>query len=145
MMHLRTGSGLMIRGAARDVPWRSSTAMGSERTLRSLALNDEPSLQAALLVELEHDHGATHGVDSRTKTLVRLGALVATGAAPASYGWSVDAALAAGATVDEIVGTLLAIAPVVGIARVVAAAEPIAGAIGYDVEAAFEGSDLPRR
>jgi hypothetical protein len=123
---------------AGSASWEEIGAMGSERTLRSLALNDEPSIQSAMQVALQHDHNTTCCVDSRTQALVRLGALVAIGAAPASYGWSVDAALAAGATVDEIVGTLLAIAPVVGFARVVAAAQPLAGAIGYDVDAALE-------
>ena len=40
---------------------------------------------------------------------------------------------------DEIVGTLIAVAPTVGIARVVSAAPELALALGYDVEAAFEG------
>ena len=55
--------------------------------------------------------------------------LIAIDAALASDGSSVDTALAAGATVDEIVGMLCAVAPVVGFARVVAAA-PLADALG---------------
>jgi 4-carboxymuconolactone decarboxylase len=110
--------------------------MGSERTLLSLALNDEPSLQSALMVELQQSE--PRALDPRTQALARLGALFALGATPASYGWTVDAAFAAGATVDEIVSTLLAVAPVIGIARVVAAAPTLASAIGYDIEAALE-------
>ena len=110
--------------------------MSSDRTLLSLALNDEPSVQSALMVEAESPTGCV--VDPRTQALVRLGALVASGAAPATYAWSVDTALAAGATVDEIVGTLFAVAPVVGIARVVAAAPALADALGYDIESALE-------
>jgi alkylhydroperoxidase/carboxymuconolactone decarboxylase family protein YurZ len=49
-----------------------------------------------------------------------------------SYLWAVQWALAAGATTDEIVGTLLAVAPVAGVARVVAAAPEVALALGYD-------------
>jgi 4-carboxymuconolactone decarboxylase len=108
----------------------------SERTLLSLALNDEPSIQSALTVEAKQSEPPA--LDPRTQALVRLGAIVALDGTPASYGWSVDAALAAGATVDEIVSTLLAVAPVVGIARVVAAAPSLAGALGYDIEAAIE-------
>ena len=42
---------------------------------------------------------------------------------------------------DEIVGTLIAVAPTVGTARVVSAAPELALALGYDVEAAFEGAE----
>jgi 4-carboxymuconolactone decarboxylase len=115
---------------------RSGSGMGGERTLLSLALNDQSSLQSALTVDTKR--GEPRALDPRTLALVRLGALVALGASPESYGWSVDAAFAAGATVDEIVGTLLGVAPVVGGARVVAAAPTLAGALGYDIEAALE-------
>jgi len=47
-------------------------------------------------------------------------------------------ALASGATVDEIVGVLIAVAPTVGLARVVSAAPEVAVAIGYDIDAALE-------
>jgi 4-carboxymuconolactone decarboxylase len=52
--------------------------------------------------------------------------------------WSAELAQEAGATEQEIVGVLWAVGPVVGLARVVAAAPTVALAIGYDVEAAFE-------
>jgi 4-carboxymuconolactone decarboxylase len=110
--------------------------MESERMLLSLALNDESSVQSALRGEAEAGSGSA--LDPRTHALVRLSVLVAMDAAPASYGWSVDAALAAGATVEEIVGTLIAVAPVVGIARVVAAAPSLAGALGCDIESQLE-------
>ena len=64
--------------------------------------------------------------------LVRLGALVAVGAATASLRRTVQLALAAGATETEIVGVLVAVAPTVGLARVVATAPKLAIAIGYD-------------
>ncbi len=46
--------------------------------------------------------------------------------------------MAAGATDDEIADVLLAIAPVVGLARVVCAAPDVAIALGYDIGAALE-------
>ena len=70
--------------------------------------------------------------------MTRLAALLSIGAPPASCRWSAELAQRAGASQDEIVGVLWAIAPVVGFARVVAAAPALALAIGYDVEAAFE-------
>ena len=45
---------------------------------------------------------------------------------------------AAGATADEIVGTLMAVAPITGVARTVAAAPEFGLALGYDVDAALE-------
>jgi alkylhydroperoxidase/carboxymuconolactone decarboxylase family protein YurZ len=82
-------------------------------------------------------------LDDRTAALVRLAALIALGAPPASYRSSVERIHAAGATVDEAVGTLLAVAPTVGFARVVAATSPLALAIGYDIDDALERLNLP--
>ena len=55
--------------------------------------------------------------------------------------WSASRALAAGATEDEIADVLLAIAPVAGLGRVVAAAPDVATALGYDITAALEEPD----
>jgi len=57
--------------------------------------------------------------------------------------WSTGRALAAGATDEEITDTLLAIAPVTGLGRVVCAAPDVAAALGYDVEAALDDPDGP--
>jgi len=77
-------------------------------------------------------------LDAKTTALVRLGALVAIGAgAGASYGRLTDEALSAGARVEEIVAVLLCLLPVVGPARVVAAAPAVGLALGYDTD------DLP--
>ena len=62
-------------------------------------------------------------------------------AAASSYQSNVEMALAAGASVDEIVGTLIAVAPDVGVVRTVSAAPELALALGYDVDAAFEMLD----
>lgn len=44
----------------------------------------------------------------------------------------------AGVRDDEVLGTLIAIAPIVGIPRIVSAAPLIADALGYDIDAALE-------
>jgi alkylhydroperoxidase/carboxymuconolactone decarboxylase family protein YurZ len=49
--------------------------------------------------------------------------------------------LAAGVTADEIVGALIVVAPLVGLARVTSAAPAIAAALGYDLDEAFERMD----
>ena len=95
-----------------------------------MALNDEQSVGMVLASETvpEADPVLVPKVD----LLVRLGALVAVGAATASLRRTVQMALAAGATETEIVGVLVAVAPTVGLARVVATAPKLASAIGYD-------------
>jgi hypothetical protein len=45
---------------------------------------------------------------------------------------------AAGATAEDVVGTLVAVAPISGLARVVSATSEVALAIGYDIDQAFE-------
>jgi alkylhydroperoxidase/carboxymuconolactone decarboxylase family protein YurZ len=107
-----------------------------EETLRSLALNDDRFV--ALVLGMGQDTIEVSQLDPKSHALVRLGALHAIDAAPASYHASVEAALAAGASFDEIVGVLIAVAPVVGLARVVSAAPDLALALGYDVNAALE-------
>ena len=72
---------------------------------------------------------------------MRLAAIVAVDAAPASFQHAVTLALAAGATREEIVATLEAVTPVTGAARVVSSAPKLALALGYDVEAALEQLD----
>ena len=107
-----------------------------KETLRRLALNDERFVESVL--GMGHDTVEASRLDQKTHALVRLGASVAIDAAPSSYQSNVEVALAAGANIDEIVGTLIAVAPTVGLARVVSAAPELALALGYDVEAALE-------
>jgi alkylhydroperoxidase/carboxymuconolactone decarboxylase family protein YurZ len=65
---------------------------------------------------------------------------VAIGSSAVCLEWSVTRALAAGATEGEIADVLLAIAPVVGLGRVVSATPDVATALGYDIEAALAES-----
>jgi 4-carboxymuconolactone decarboxylase len=76
-------------------------------------------------------------LDAKTLALVHLAATVAVGGALASFGAEVDAAVAAGATTDEIVDVLVGVVPVVGLPRVVAAAPLLALALGYDTDEAL--------
>ena len=107
-------------------------ATGWESTLLRLSMNEPSSVHSVLG---EH---ASSALDARTRELVRLGALVAIDAAPASYECAVDAARCAGATPEDLVGVLVAVGPTVGLARLVAAAPQLARSIGYDVDAALE-------
>jgi 4-carboxymuconolactone decarboxylase len=78
------------------------------------------------------------GLDDKTIALVRLSALVALDAAPSSYRRMTDMAFGAGATVDDVVATLVAVAPTVGLARLVTATPRLALAAGYDIDSALE-------
>ena len=74
-------------------------------------------------------------LDPKTVALVRLGALVGMGGgAIPSLGALTDAALDAGASVSDVVDVLLAVLPIVGTARVVAAAPRLALTLGHDTD-----------
>jgi alkylhydroperoxidase/carboxymuconolactone decarboxylase family protein YurZ len=105
-------------------------------TLRRLALRDDQFIEA--LLANDQESAAVSKIDRRSHALVRVGALIAMNAAPPSYMSAIDAAEEAGVSRDEIVGTLIAVLPIVGAARVVSAAPSLGLAIGYDVGEALE-------
>ncbi|HEX6052277.1 MAG TPA: carboxymuconolactone decarboxylase family protein [Gemmatimonadaceae bacterium] len=107
--------------------------------LRKLAVRDD-ALVADLLVN-EASITEACRLDAKTHALVRLTATVAVEACSSSYQHAVDRALAAGATRDEIAGTLMAVVSLTGVPRAVTAAPKLALALGYDVEAALEKLD----
>ena len=72
----------------------------------------------------------------RELMLVRIAALVAVDAAPASYLMNAQAAQEMGVTADDIQGVMIGIAPVVGAPRVVSAAGKILRALGLAIAAA---------
>jgi 4-carboxymuconolactone decarboxylase len=105
-----------------------------EDLLRRLALSDEDAVTTTLTM----GGIGPPGLDPKTRALVRLAGLIALSSAPASYQWSVAVALAAGATDEEVVAVLVSMAPLVGTARVTAAAADLALSLGYDVDTAFD-------
>ncbi len=92
---------------------------------------------AAVLSE-EGANATLAGIDLKSHALLRIAALIAVDAAPPSYMSVVEAGLEAGASYDEMVGVLVAVIPIVGVARVVSAAPNLALALGYDVAEALE-------
>ena len=105
-------------------------------TLRKLALRDDQFVNALLSEECAN--ATLAGIDRKSHALLRIAALIAMDAAPPSFMSAVEAGLAAGASRDEIVGTLIAVLPIVGVARVVSAAPNLGLALGYDVSEALE-------
>jgi alkylhydroperoxidase/carboxymuconolactone decarboxylase family protein YurZ len=110
-----------------------------DRVLRRLSIRDDAFIRE-VLVSAE-DPGAAYPLDARTCAVSRIAALIALDATSPSYLTPVDDARAAGATDAEIVGALVGLMPIVGVARVVSAAPKLALALGYDVAAALEESD----
>jgi alkylhydroperoxidase/carboxymuconolactone decarboxylase family protein YurZ len=108
-------------------------------TLRRLAMIDEGFVEDEARLGL--DPAGTPALDPRTAALLQVGTSVAIGSPMVCLEWSTGRALAAGASEDEIADVLLAIAPVAGLGRVVAAAPHVAIALGYDIEAALEEPD----
>ena len=110
-----------------------------QERLRSLALSDAGFVESVL--GMGQDTVEISRLDPKTHALVRLAALVAVDSGQSSYNASVEVALASGASLDEIVGILIAVAPAVGLGRVVSAAPELGLALGYDVDAALEAQE----
>ena len=125
-------------GAAESADWMDRVVSYQE-VLRRLAIVDEGFVgdQAGLVL----DPPGAGVLDPKTAALVRVGVLAAIGAPEVCLEWSSSRALAVGASEGEITGVLLAIAPVIGLGRMVGAAVGVAGAFGYDTEAALEDPD----
>ena len=103
----------------------------THQTLSGVATGDMALLEDALGLR-EAQLEAT-GLDSRTFALVKIAALIALDAPPASYAWQVANALNDGATPEDILAVLRAVAPQVGGPRVVAAAPEIMVALGLSL------------
>jgi alkylhydroperoxidase/carboxymuconolactone decarboxylase family protein YurZ len=106
----------------------SAVAPDTEATFRSIAIGDVDAIETA--IGLREAQLAATGLDGRTFSLVKIAALIALDAPPASYAWQISNALAEGATAEDILGVLRAVAPQVGGPRVVAAAPEVMLALG---------------
>jgi hypothetical protein len=74
-------------------------------------------------------------LEPRELMLARIAALAAAGAPPISYLVNAGTASDAGVTLDDVQGVLVAIAPIIGTARTVAATGNIARALGFAIAA----------
>ena len=100
-------------------------------TLQALAVNDN---SVSELLNVQESNIDESGLDPRTWCLVKLAALVAIDAPPASYVWHLTTAEQAGVTPADVVAVLIALAPTVGVARIVAAAPEIAIGLGLEAD-----------
>ncbi len=89
-----------------------------------------------LLARMTADSIEASSLDERTLMLVRIAALVAVDAPPASYLLNIGAARESGVDEEQVRGVLAAVAPVVGTARVASATGNIVRALGLAIELA---------
>ena len=75
------------------------------------------------------EHVDTAGLEPRTYALIGVAALAALDAPSASWRWQAGFALESGATVEDLVNVLVALAPTIGAPRVVAASRDLAEAL----------------
>jgi 4-carboxymuconolactone decarboxylase len=101
-------------------------------TLEGLATAEEDVLTALLAMQMHNLE--VSGLDPRTYSLVKIAALVAIDAPPASYLAQVGFALEAGVEPEEMLSVLVAVAPQVGLPKVIAAAPELMLALGLELE-----------
>jgi 4-carboxymuconolactone decarboxylase len=108
----------------------------THETLSGISSGDVTLLDEALgLREAQRERT---GLDGRTFALVKIAALIALDAPPASYAWQVANALEDGASPEDILAVLRAVAPQVGGPKVVAAAPEIMVALGLSLPEGVE-------
>ena len=125
-----------VRHAGRAANERSRRWLPSRRTLttcsRGSPLATHQILETAIGLR-EGQSGGERPRRPRTFALVKIAALIALDAPPASYAWQIANALDDGATPEEILGVLIAVARQVGGPRVIAAAPEIMLALGLSL------------
>jgi 4-carboxymuconolactone decarboxylase len=104
----------------------------THQTLTDISSGRVDVLEEAL--GLREANREASGLDPRTFALTKVAALIALDAPPASYAWQVANALDDGATPEDILGVLRAIAPQVGGPKVIAAAPEIMLALGLSLD-----------
>jgi alkylhydroperoxidase/carboxymuconolactone decarboxylase family protein YurZ len=110
----------------------ADVAAETQETLSRISAGDMEMLETAVGLR-EANREGSH-LDPRTFALVKIAALIALDAPPASYAWQIGNALAEGVTPEDIIGVLRAIAPQVGGPRIIAAGPEIMLAIGLPLD-----------
>jgi len=106
----------------------SSNMTNANETLRVLSEGDLSVLN--VLMRMQEGSLEESGLDPETFMLARIAALATLDAAPASWLVNLRISDEIGISPERIIGTLIAIAPVIGTARIVSAAGSIVGALG---------------
>jgi alkylhydroperoxidase/carboxymuconolactone decarboxylase family protein YurZ len=104
----------------------------THQALSGISAGDLDILEQA--IGLREQHRAATGLDERTFALVKIAALIALDAPPASYAWQIGIAREVGVTPEDILGVLRAVAPQVGGPRIMAAAPEIMLGLGLPLD-----------
>ncbi|MEA2306459.1 MAG: 4-carboxymuconolactone decarboxylase [Solirubrobacteraceae bacterium] len=115
-----------------NTPNPPATTDQQRNDLRDIAHNDDSTIANLITIRIQEAVDASE-LDAKTFALTNIAALIATGGDLDSYLLHVTAALDAGASVDEVTGVLTAVGPNVGVFKMVAAADPLAAALGINV------------
>jgi 4-carboxymuconolactone decarboxylase len=107
---------------------KADVGEATRNALVEVALGDPELIGEGL--QLRDQLQARSGLDARSFALVKIAALIALDAPPASYTWQVANALEAGVTPEDLFGVLLAILPQIGGPKAVAAAPELMVALG---------------
>jgi 4-carboxymuconolactone decarboxylase len=110
------------------MPSKVEVGEATRDLLGALTLGDPDMVAAGL--ELRTEFRDMSRLDARTYALVKLAAIMALDAPPTSYLWQVANAVEAGATPEDMLGVLIAIAPQIGGPRLTAAAPELMVALG---------------
>ncbi len=109
----------------------TGTRRDTHKALAGISAGKLETLEGTL--GLREEYRAATGLDEGALALVKIAALVALDAPPASYAWEVGNAVDVGVTPEAILGVMRAVAPLVGAPRVVAAAPEIMLALGLSL------------
>jgi alkylhydroperoxidase/carboxymuconolactone decarboxylase family protein YurZ len=104
----------------------------AKRRLRLTAVSAERVLATAA------DSSTHRSNPDRAEAVARVAALISSGAGDSAYRRCIQSAVATGATPDELISLLRAVARTAGMASVVAATPALAFALGYDIDAEIE-------
>lgn len=99
-----------------------------EEQLEALAEGQLEGLE--VLAKMHEGNLEASGLDEKTWQLVRIAALATLDAPAVSWNAHLRVADDMGLTAEEIIGTLVAVAPIVGSARIISAAQKISTALG---------------
>jgi alkylhydroperoxidase/carboxymuconolactone decarboxylase family protein YurZ len=114
-----------------NMPSKVDVDDATREALAGLAMGDPDLLSEGLELRMEWQDRS--GLDARSYALVKIAALIALDAPPASYLWQVANALEAGVTPADLMGVLIAVAPQVGGPKTVAAAPELMVALGLSL------------
>ena len=120
-MAAKQGSTATKRGPA-------SVSAKVEDHLRRIARSDDKEIET--MVGMRQGLKDITQLDNRSFALVKIAALIAVDAPPASYMWQIGNAIAEGVTPEEVLGTMWAVAPQVGGPRLISTAPEIMLALG---------------